>query len=63
MTEATARDKSGSDQQPVKSNRETPLHRSPPPMRVVTKGWWTVEERQTHIEELEKEVRDERKQA
>ncbi len=36
-------------------------HRRPPPMRVVTKGWWTLEEREADIKELEKESRDERK--
>jgi hypothetical protein len=29
-------------------------------MRVVTKGWWTLAERQADIEELEKQGRDER---
>jgi hypothetical protein len=36
------------------------VHRRPPPMRVVTKGWWTLEEKEADIEELEKEDRDER---
>ncbi len=34
-----------------------------PPMRVVVKGWWTLEEKQAGIEELKKEDRDERQQA
>jgi hypothetical protein len=46
----------------TKSVREPP-HRAPPPMRVVTKGWWTLEEREANIKEFEKEERDERKQA
>lgn len=33
----------------------SPPHRRPPPMRVVTKGWWTLDERQADIEELEGE--------
>ena len=46
------------------TQRQPPLpHRRPPPMRVVTKGWWTLEEREADVEELEKQDRDERKQA
>jgi len=26
----------------------------PPPMRVVTKGWWTMREEQVSVEDLEK---------
>lgn len=36
--------------------------RRPPPMRVVTKGWWKLEETEADIEELEKEDRDGQKQ-
>ena len=32
--------------------------RRPPPMRVVTKGWLTIEEGQADIEELEREDRE-----
>ena len=39
----------------------TPPHRPPPPMRIVTKGWWTLEEQEAQIKELEKEDPDERK--
>lgn len=30
-------------------------YRKPPPMRVVTKGWWTLTEGEADIEELRKE--------
>jgi hypothetical protein len=36
----------------------SPPHRRPPPMRVVTKGWWTLEEKPADIEELETEARN-----
>jgi hypothetical protein len=35
------------------------IRRQPPPMRVVTKGWWTLEERQADSAELEKADRNE----
>ncbi len=31
--------------------------RSPPPMRVVTKGWWTMREETKSVDELEREDR------
>ncbi len=34
-------------------------HRRPPPMRIVTKGWWTLEERQAESTELEQADSDE----
>jgi hypothetical protein len=34
-----------------------------PPMQVVTKGWFTLREERVPVEELEKEDRDERRQA
>jgi hypothetical protein len=37
--------------------------RHPPPMQVVTKGWWTLKEERAPVEELEKEDRNERRQA
>ena len=37
--------------------RERPV----PPMRVVTKGWWTLREDRASVESLEQEEKDERK--
>jgi len=33
--------------------------RTPPPMRVVTKGWWTLKERRESAENLERQDRGE----
>ena len=38
--------------------QRSPLYRPPPPMRVVTKGWWTLVEKQADIKELEKKARE-----
>jgi hypothetical protein len=37
--------------------------RPPPPMQVVTKGWWTLREDRAPVEELEQEDREEQRQA
>lgn len=38
-------------------------NRHPPPMQVVTKGWWTLKEERVPVEELEQEDREEQRQA
>jgi len=39
---------------PQKSGQTTKLQMpSPPPMRVVTKGWWVLREEKATVEELE----------
>ena len=64
MTDVAKPDASRRDERPAgRAEHPTPgPHRRPPPMRVVTKGWWTLEEKETDIKELEKEGRRERKQ-
>lgn len=37
-----------------------PPHRRPPPMRVVTKGWWTLKEATVETEVLAREAADDR---
>ena len=40
---------------PQKSGQTTKLQMpSPPPMRVVTKGWWVLREEKATVEELER---------